>query len=254
MGKDRRRALRSDIVILSLFPGVDLLGMAFEQEGATVVHGPEWMFGRDVRDFHVPAGRFDLVIGGPPCQVFSSASQMGAESKTDRQDLIPEFIRIANEARPRAIVMENVRQAIRHAVIPRDWNVQIVSDWDCGGMTYRERAIFTWPMPIMIPPRRARNRDGVQGVDYPWNSVMASTWKRGRHDNPTNRRKGFLGGDLPLEFYAELQGAPLVTERLVEAGGTGVRQLAIHMLGNGVPLPMGRHVARQVLAAMDRME
>lgn len=36
-------------LVLSLFPGADLLGMAFEQEGFCVVQGPDVIFGRDVR-------------------------------------------------------------------------------------------------------------------------------------------------------------------------------------------------------------
>ena len=58
-------------LVLSLFPGIGLLDMAFEEAGFCVVRGPDLLWGGDVRTFHVPAGRFDGVIGGPPCQAFS---------------------------------------------------------------------------------------------------------------------------------------------------------------------------------------
>lgn len=44
-------------LVLSLFPGADLFGMAFEAEGFCVVTGPDVMFGRDIRDFHADRER-----------------------------------------------------------------------------------------------------------------------------------------------------------------------------------------------------
>ncbi|MFZ2407129.1 MAG: DNA cytosine methyltransferase, partial [Methylobacter sp.] len=61
------------MLVLSLFPGIGLLDRAFEDLGFCVVRGPDLIFGGDIRRFSVPAGRFDGVIGGPPCQDFSKA-------------------------------------------------------------------------------------------------------------------------------------------------------------------------------------
>jgi DNA (cytosine-5)-methyltransferase 1 len=48
----------------------------------------------------------DLVAGGPPCQGFSTA---GLKDKVDpRNSLIGDFIRIVDELRPRAFLLENV--------------------------------------------------------------------------------------------------------------------------------------------------
>ena len=52
LNSDREKASRQ--VVLSLFPGADLLGRAFEQLGFCVVRGPELLLGQDIRDFHVP--------------------------------------------------------------------------------------------------------------------------------------------------------------------------------------------------------
>lgn len=64
-------------LVLSLFPGIGLLDMAFEEEGFVIVRGPDLLWGGDIRRFHPPAGKFDGVIGGPPCQAFSQANGVG---------------------------------------------------------------------------------------------------------------------------------------------------------------------------------
>lgn len=96
-------------LVLSLFPGLDALGMAFEQEGFCVVAGPDVVWGRDIRSFHPPVGCFDGIIGGPPCQTFSSLANLvrarGLEPRFG--NLIPEFTRCVEEARPGWFLMEN---------------------------------------------------------------------------------------------------------------------------------------------------
>lgn len=228
-------------LVLSLFPGAGLLDAAFEAEGFTIVRGPDLLWGGDIHTFHVPAGVFAGVIGGPPCQTFSTAGHLNAAGKSSKLDLIPEFIRVVNEAQPSFVVMENVRGAMDHTLIPDDWNVAVLRDWDCGGLTSRTRAFWTWPMPMLAPPRRP---------GQPSHSVMASTYKRGRSDNPFVVAKSYLPGDLPIEEYARLQGADEIGRRLIEHKAS--KAFAVHCLGNGVPLAMGRYVARAVMAAMDR--
>src|ERR1051325_485475 len=81
-------------LVLSLFPGIGLLDMAFEQEGFCLVRGPDLIWGGDVRRFHPPAGKFDGVIGGPPCKWWSSAANIAkARGQTVQPDMIPEFVR-----------------------------------------------------------------------------------------------------------------------------------------------------------------
>src|SRR5262245_38871520 len=100
-------------LVLSLFPGIGLLDMAFEQEGFCVVRGPDVLWGGDIRRFHPPAGKFDGVIGGPPCQEFSSLSFINRHHgvKSRFGNLIPEFERVVREANPIWFLMENVERA-----------------------------------------------------------------------------------------------------------------------------------------------
>ena len=65
--------------------------------------------GCDLRPTRAPATwRPDVLAGGPPCQPFSSAGrQRGLEDP--RGNLFLEFVRMANELRPRYVLFENVR-------------------------------------------------------------------------------------------------------------------------------------------------
>src|SRR5438105_9834127 len=127
-------------VVLSLFPGIGLLDMAFELEGFCVVRGPDLLWGGDIRRFHPPAGKFDGVIGGPPCQAFSRlVNIVKAKGQTPKPNLIPEFVRCVEEAAPAWFVMENVLDA----PIPRpkgyDTAARVLSHAAVGGDTARLR-------------------------------------------------------------------------------------------------------------------
>lgn len=96
--------------VLSVFPGIGLLDRAFESEGFCIVRGPDVLWGGDVRAFHPPAGIFDGVIGGPPCQSHSSLVHLVRARGNEPRfpDLIPEFSRIVIESAPHWLLMENV--------------------------------------------------------------------------------------------------------------------------------------------------
>ena len=54
----------------------------------------------------------DVIIGGPPCQGFSAANRYKTEGQDPRNKLFFEFIKFVDLARPRAIVIENVKGII----------------------------------------------------------------------------------------------------------------------------------------------
>lgn len=62
----------------------------------------------DVKLFDgIPYKGIDLLAGGVPCPPFSKAGkQLG---KDDERDLFPEALRLVDECRPRAVMLENVR-------------------------------------------------------------------------------------------------------------------------------------------------
>jgi len=99
-------------LILSLFPGIGVLDRAFEEEGFSVVRGPDLLWGGNIKSFRAPAGRFDGVIGGPPCQCFSRlVSIIKHNGYKLGENLIPEFERVISETQPEFFIMENVEGA-----------------------------------------------------------------------------------------------------------------------------------------------
>lgn len=150
---------------------------------------------------------------------------------TQKVDLIPEFLRIAKQAEPRFIVMENVENVITYDGLPEEWNRCVLRDFDCGGMTSRKRAIFTWPFTLQVPDKKPGKAEL---------SVMASTWKRGA--SQYCKDKGFLPGNLPIERYGELQGYEELSKGLEACGFS--RRSIIYLLGNGVPHSIGSHAAK----------
>lgn len=94
------------MLVLSLFPGIGLLDRGFEDAGFCVVRGPDLIFGGDVRKFKVMPGKFDGVIGGPPCQDFSKARR---DTPTGNGiEMLEQFKRVVFDAKPTWWLAENV--------------------------------------------------------------------------------------------------------------------------------------------------
>lgn len=93
-------------MVLSLFPGIDLLGKGFENAGYCVVRGPDKLWGGDIARFSVPAGAFAGVIGGSPCQDWSSERR--APRTGNGQAMLDEFVRVVEQAQPLWWLLENV--------------------------------------------------------------------------------------------------------------------------------------------------
>lgn len=222
-------------LVLSLFPGIGLLDQAFELEGFCVVRGPDLLWGGDVRRFHPPAGRFDGVIGGPPCQAFSSAS--GGQSRAE--NLIPEFERCVREARPRWFVMENVPQAPipRVAGFVSAW-LHVNNRW-VGGEQNRVRR-FTFGSPEGT--RLHLSWVAMEVIDsMPCVTANATCWDATRQRSYSNRTKAYFkhavrAQGLPPDF--DLPGMTIEGK--------------IRAVGNGVPLPLGRAIAAAVRRATEQ--
>lgn len=164
---------------------------------------PEWnviegdianLHGRDFR--HV-----DLLAGGIPCPPFSVAGkQLGAD---DERDLFPQVLRLVHEAKPRALLVENVpgfasakftdyrnniMAALAHMGYQAEWRVLHAEDF--GVPQLRPRFIlvafrgnahshFRWPVALA---ERATVADAVQDLmgEHGWPGLPAWVAKAAR--------------------------------------------------------------------------
>lgn len=144
----------------------------------------------------------DLLAGGVPCPPFSKAGkQLGAE---DERDLFPEAIRLVDECRPRAVMLENVRglldgvfddyrkkveRQLKKLGYETGWRLLNASDY--GVSQLRPRVIFvgihkdvagqfSWPEPVSIEPPTVGEllhdlmaEDGWSGADN-WREMARS--------------------------------------------------------------------------------
>jgi len=150
-------------LVLSLFPGVDLLGRAFAASGFSVVLGPDLLWDACIEDFHCPAGRFDGVMGGPPCTEYSDANRHRNPTEGDR--LVREFLRVVAQAQPTWFLLENVRNV--PSVQLAHYHVQRldVTDAEFGGRQRRLRHIqFGHVEGFILRPVRTRQARSVTHV------------------------------------------------------------------------------------------
>jgi DNA (cytosine-5)-methyltransferase 1 len=137
---------------------------------------PDWnVIEGDLHAFDArPYRGVDLLAGGVPCPPFSRAGkQLGAN---DERDLFPQAIRLVDECRPRAVMLENVRGLLdavfedyRNKVEKQLKKLGYVPGWrllnasDFGVSQLRPRVVFValrkdaasnfaWPQPSLHEP------------------------------------------------------------------------------------------------------
>lgn len=237
----------SEGLVLSLFPGADVFGMAFELEGFTVVQGPDVIFGRDVRNFHVPAGRFDGVIGGPPCQPFSRLVHIVRANGFEPRhgNLIPEFERIVLEAQPKWFLMEEVPDAPVPSVPGYKTSDFILDNAWLGAVQRRRRRLsFGTRAGHRLPVEVAALESPVQTravTGDPRDLSLGQPSRRVVNGRVVSRLPK-NGSKSSLAECCELQGLPRTF--LEEAPFTSAAKFKL--IGNAVPLTMGRAAARAV--------
>lgn len=157
---------------------------------------PHWnVVEGDLRAFDgKPYQGIDLLAGGVPCPPFSHAGkQLGAE---DERDLFPEAIRLVDECRPKALMLENVRglldavfgdyrnkveKQLKKLGYTPGWRLLNASDY--GVSQLRPRVVFVgirkdlasrfeWPEPMHSDPLTVgellhdlMGADGWRGVE-----------------------------------------------------------------------------------------
>jgi DNA (cytosine-5)-methyltransferase 1 len=223
----------SSLLVLSLFPGIGILDRGFEDEGFTVVRGPDLLWGGDVRRFSVPAETFTGVIGGPPCQCFSSLVRIiRSRGQQVADNLIPEFERLVSAARPGWFVMENVPGAPA-PIVPGYQVVDSLLDTRWLGLEQSRRRRF-----FFGTPDGKKLHFELAALDHPIKERTVTSKYRKDAFNETAYRS--------LKETIRLTGLP---DGFFDHSPFTL-QGKMKMLGNAVPYPMARVVARSVKTAM----
>lgn len=211
-------------LILSIFPGIDLLGRAFELEGFCVVRGPDLLFGGDIREFHPPINKFTGIIGGSPCQDFS---RLKRNKSGYGYEMLLEFCRVVKEAAPDWFLLENV------ATVPdihiEGYSIQRfdLNANECGLLQSRLRHFqFGSRLGLVLIPDRQNRLINTDKI------CLASEGRR------SNRRD--------FNYFCQLMGLPA---NFNLPGFTIAQKYAA--VGNGVPIPMGRTVAKAIRNAIE---
>lgn len=252
-------------LVLSIFPGLGLLDRGFEAEGFTIVRGPDLIWGGDVRRFHPPAGVFEGVIGGDPCQSHSALANLVRANgfKPRFPDMTGEFARIVEEAQPGWFLRENVPRApeievdgygvhsfkLDNADLDRGdglgfeqkrdrrfWFGTLgreASDLRMFMSMARERAPFA--LALCGDPRRSFIPGGQAEVNAIREGLISKVDREEERSRPRHT----------LADMCALQGLPRDFMDHVPFTTQGKRQA----LGNGVPQSMARALARSVLKA-----
>lgn len=246
-------------LVLSLFPGIGLLDRGFEDHGFCIVRGPDTLWGGDVRRFNPPPGRFEGVIGGPPCQVFSRLRHIVQHNRIHQPEkykkvslnLIPEFERVVSVCRPVWFLMENVRDSpsadipgyrIHSFLLNNRWLGEPQSrlrKFSFGHVSrlidltaYLDVSLFE--SPVFEPAVTAAGN----GKPVPLRMNGGGTMKRDVELRNANTRT--------IADYARLQGLP--EDFLSDSPFTAEGKRKV--IGNGVPLPMARAIAKAILEAL----
>lgn len=253
-------------LVLSLFPGIGLLDMAFEEAGFCVVRGPDVLWGGDIRTFKAPYHRFDGIIGGPPCQMFSALKRLNPLAGEKQGNLIPEFERVIREADPTWFLMENVPQAPdpapgTHIVRTILLNNRDVDRGDgfgpeqhrlrkfCFGTKtgmhlHVEQCVFSAPsFETAVTSAHARVPVAIGGSGKRKKTKPVTVLSG---HGPVGRGRGYEE-NISIAEACILQGVP--PDFLDDAPFTAHGKRKV--IGNGVPLFLGRAIAKAVLEAIN---
>ena len=198
------------MTIVDLFCGGGGLSYGLAQAGHTVLAAYDWwqpaldFYNRNIRDHHayqldlsdvsaavaeIKRWHPDVIVGGPPCQDFSSAGKR--DENGGRASLTTAYAKIITSVRPKFFVMENVDRAIKTHTYRNalrlfkdrgyDLAVAILDASLCGAPQTRKRIVVIG----------ALGRSAAPIIDI---------YRRNQaHEHLTLRQ--YFGRELPLDYY-----------------------------------------------------
>lgn len=206
-------------LVLSLFSGAGLLDKAFKEKGFCVVSAGDIILNHDVREFTGIKNRFDGIIGGSPCQDFSKANRNRTVlDLTYGLEMIEEFKRIVKECNPTWWLLENV---------------STVPDVKIEGYTYQR---------IDINQAWYSNTNRLRHIQF--GSRYADCYLHFDRKSVTDqevKKCAMASDDRTFKELLALQDLPLDLD-YPDFTVKGKKKL----VGNGVPLSIGRVLANAV--------
>lgn len=209
-----------------------MLDLAFEEAGFCVVRGPDILFGGDIRNFHPPSDVFVGVIGGPPCQDFSSKRR--AKPTGYGLEMLDQFARSVLRARPEWWLMENVSRvpsvtALPGHNFPELRHTYTIQRFDINQAWYSDTTRLRHIQFGSLSGRLL--------------NVTRQRISPGGHTNGA----ALASDNRPFKELCRLQGLP----DDFDLPGFTVKEKK-RAVGNGVPLQMGRVLAQAVVDAYSR--
>ena len=226
-------------LVLSLCPGIDLLGVAFEIAGFTVVRGPDPILGQPgIETFHTPAGRFDGIIAGDPCQAHSAARN-GKTSLPSAPDLREHVARVIAEAKPTWWLTENTERAPAIDVAQYQSQTRVLYAWELGVDQRRPRqfTIGAVDLPLLLWPKGERTNNPLPTATARGLFTSSRIGKSGAWANETRR-------STPWKLLLKQFGLPPDWD-IKYMTREGIRAA----IGNAVPIPVGLSLAATIARA-----
>jgi len=100
-------------------------------------------------------GNVDILIGGPPCQGFSVANIRAGDPNDPRNSLFREFIRAAEIANPRALLLENVPGLLRRQTADGRAVISVITS-EFSRLGYQPYFSILQAMDFGVPQLRPR--------------------------------------------------------------------------------------------------
>ena len=220
---------------------------------------PSWrVYEDDVREFSGRTFRgIDLLSGGVPCPPFSVAGH--GLGRDDERDLFPEALRLVEECRPRAVMLENVRgllgpsfasyraeidEFLEERGYASQWKLLNACDYGVAqlrprvvmvALQHKDAASFSWPTPQRLKPTVGTTLIDLMGENG-WDG--AAMWALGAQEvGPTvvggSKKHGGpdLGPTRAKEAWAKLGvNARLIANAAPAADFEGMPHLTVRMV------------------------
>lgn len=172
----------------------------------------------DICDFDATVynGKIDLLMGGSPCQAFSTNGKRGG-LKDSRGSLIFEFMRIIKESQPRVFIFENVRGLLIHNN-GQTWET-IMSHFMKLGYKLYLPVSTTNDLPLInatgfgIP----QNRQRIYVVGFHQGTKMEKEFHFPTPRPLTSQVKDFLDVNVDEKYYLGQKGFEFVTSHPTRA-------------------------------------